>query len=231
MSWLAKNLPTLFLMFFVEAPDGSFHFRFKDYYIYNDNDIKRTQKIYFFKNKVSYILEEAVLNLINEARNTYYNKVQEHLNKEEIFKVVNEEKDKQISILEENFSKIEIEKHLLEDAYGENLEEVINLKREISKLEGILESKKEEKEELKEWFDSEINNREELIKSLRETINKFREELNSVANNMNVQNSINIEKLKKEFEMLDKDFVDVAKAMGIFSNEEGRPKRGFRIKL
>lgn len=228
MDWLARNLPTLFIL----APDGTTHWRFKGYYIYKDIEcIYGTNKVFIFKNEFEYIYKGEVLNNINIQKGQTAFKIKELVDKQREIESVNEEKDKRISVLEENFSKIEIEKHLLEDAYGENLGEVINLKREISRLEGILESKKEEKKELKEWFDSEINNREELIKSLRETINKFREELNSVANNINVQNSINIEKLKKEFEMLDKDFVDVAKAMGIFSNEEGRPKRGFRIKL
>ena len=236
MSWLSKNIPTLF----IEAPDGSVHFRLSKFCVYEDsNDINKTKKIYFFKNKISYILEETVINWLFEARNDFYNKVQKYINENEKISLINIEKDKSILSLEANLIRIEREKNLLEDAYGENLEEVINLKKEVSKLEGILESKLEgilesksrEKEELKEWFNSEINNREELIKSLRETINKFREELNRVANDLNLKNSDNIDKLRKEFEMLDKDFVDVAKSMGVFSNEESRPKRGYRIKL
>ncbi|MCK9442221.1 MAG: hypothetical protein M0Q13_12470 [Methanothrix sp.] len=228
MSWLSKNIPTLF----IEAPDGSVHFRLSKFCVYEDsNDINKTKKIYFFKNKISYILEETVINWLFEARNDFYNKVQKYINENEKISLINIEKDKSILSLEANLIRIEREKNLLEDAYGENLEEVINLKKEVSKLEGILESKSREKEELKEWFNSEINNREELIKSLRETINKFREELNRVANDLNLKNSDNIDKLRKEFEMLDKDFVDVAKSMGVFSNEESRPKRGYRIKL
>lgn len=228
MSWLTKNLPSLF----IEAPDGTTHFRLKRYYIYEceDKDINKVTKIYIFKNNLSFTLDSDSFNYLKFERNISSLKTKESLNEYKILESINNEKEKMISKLEEDINKIEIQKHLLEDAYGGSLGEIIELKEENSALKSKIESKIEEKKEMVEWFNNEINKREELIKSLREIINKFREELSNVSNDLNNKNSENIEKLRKEFEMLDRDFVDVAKSMGIFNNENNRIKRGFRIK-
>lgn len=224
MSWLTRNLPSLF----IEAPDGTSHFRLRRYYIYKSENVT---KVYVFKNKLSYILDSDSFNYIRSEKNKMDLKIKESFNEYKILESISNEKEKMIYKLKEDINKIEMQKSLLEDAYGGSLGEIIELKEENSVLKGSIESKIEEKKELKEWFDSEISKREELIKSLRETINKFREELNNVANDLNNKNSDNIEKLRKEFEMLDRDFVDVAKSMGIFNNNENRPKIGFRIKM
>jgi DNA repair exonuclease SbcCD ATPase subunit len=231
MSWLSRNLPTLF----IEAPDSTTHLRFKGYHVFNDNNIF---KLYSFKYKMNFVLESDISKIIKE--NT--NKISINLDKikavkddfqstclKQTFEI--SKLQSLIEVLTENFKKLEISKNLLEDAYGGNLEELINLRCEISKLNGIIEEKNSEKEELKNWFNSEINHREETIKSLREIINKFRVDVDALLNKADKNNSQNIEKLRKEIELLDKDFVDVAKAMKVYKKDEDRPKRGFRIKL
>jgi predicted nuclease with TOPRIM domain len=229
MSWLTKNLPSLFVC----APDGTSHFRFKRYYIYEceDKEINKVTKVYIFKNNLSFTLDSDSFNYIKFERSKSFLKTKESFNEYKILESINNEKDKMISKLQEDINKIEIQKSLLEDAYGGSLGENIELKEKNSMLKGKIESKIEEKKEMREWFDNEINRREELIKSLRDVINKFREELNNVVTDLNNKNSDNIEKLRKEFEMLDRDFVDVAKSMGLFNSENSRPKTGFRIKI
>jgi chromosome segregation ATPase len=224
IDWLAKNLPLLF----VYAPDGTIHFRLKRYYIYK---VENITKVYVFKNKLNYILDSDSFEQIKDEKDKCDLKIKEYFIENSIVKAISNEKDRIIAKLQEDIDKIEMQKGILEDAYGGSLGEIIELKEENATLKGSIDAKIEEKKDLKEWFYNEINRREELIKSLREVVNKFREELSGVANDLNNKNSENIEKLRKEFEMLDRDFVDVAKSMGLFNSENSRPKTGFRIKI
>jgi len=238
MSWLAKNLPTIF----IDAPDGTTHSRFKGSYIFNDNGI---DKIFIFKYKLLFVLQDTMYKIVREECDKIYTLLKSSRSNERLLENKNYEQANDIKNLEENFKEIEISKNLLEDSYQKSLEnninlneDIIKLRNEISKLNVMLEERKQrildkelEKEGLKKWFDSEINYREETIKSLREIINKFREDVDALLVKTNENNSKNIDKLRKELELLDRDFVDVAKAMKVYRKDEERPVRGFRIKL
>jgi hypothetical protein len=243
MSWLSKYFPTIF----IDAPDGTIHFRIEGICVLKSKD--NFKRIYSFKYNKIYSLENELENRLIQSTKNITSKLEDVIldNSNKETKVyIQEEK---ISYLEKIIQGLREEKNNLmldskEDikvmlklrAENATCQTIINninntIKEKNSEKENIIKSNLNEKEELRKWYLEELEKREEIIKSLREIINKFREDIQIISNEMNTNNSINIDKVRKEIELLDRDFVDVAKAMRIYSKDENRPQKGFRINL
>jgi chromosome segregation ATPase len=231
MSWLAKNLPSVF----IEAPDGSIHFRIVGYCKFIEDNIER---VYFFKQRKTYISDFNVEGIIQRSLSNMNKTLIEQERVKNDFQVACLRQELEIVNLEKELNFLKEYKVKTDNDHKDSLEEMINLRMKISKLQGKLEEihnlvieKNQSRKEVEEWFNKEIEYREEVIKSLKDTINKFRDSINVISSDINEKNGEQLEKLRKEIEMLDKDFVDVAKAMNVFSKDNDRPLKGFRIKL
>lgn len=232
MSWLGRNFPSIF----IDVPDGTIHFRFEGSCIVKSED--GLTRLYSFKHKKLFLLNEQVEGKVIQSTRTISSKLHDVVMDNANMEAKLYRKEEKIAYLEHLLQIIREEKDGMvldvKDCFRKMLNlrsEIATFKTQIEEADKRVEEKNKEREELREWYNEEIEKREETIRSLRDIINKFREDVKKIALEVDEKNEEKVEKLRKELEMLDRDFVDVAKAMRIYRKDEDRPKRGFRIKM
>lgn len=212
-NWIVKLFPFLFK----EGPNNKYYWWFTNFIVYDDSGESKiycfvTKEIYYSFNH-SYKIEKDAESKIAELGYEIENLKNENIRKIEQNNYIENEYVKRIG----KYQAVSIEK----DDKIQKLEELINNYREKNS---------ELNNEIKSLLDR-CEEKDKMIGSLRTIINNDREANSKDKISLEDVHTEQIKQLSKQIEYLDRDFVDVAKAMRLYNNKEERPLRGYRIKI
>lgn len=224
----------LFPFFFKKSPDGVYHWFFVRWCTLAG--VGNHERCYSFKLDKVFLWETDVEGLVDREKTKCDERVLEKLitidGKSAEIAELNHTLDlrnQRIDIL------VEDKEHFGEE-YRNLLQSNLTLEKALSTAEvTVVEKEKRirrihtDKARSEGKLQEEIDKRDGIIGEFKEFTHQERGKYRSQQlEDLQLYNE-NLEKLRKEFEMLDKDFVDVAKAMRLYRQDEDRPVKGFRI--
>ena len=224
----------VFPFLFKQSPDGVYHWLTVDWCTLTG--VGSHERCYSFKLDKVFLWERDVEGLVGREKAKCDERVLKQLTTidgksaeiAELRSTLNL-RDQRIEILAEM-------KERLGDDHKTLLQSNMTLEKALSAAQATVEQKEKrirriqtDKARSEGKLQEEIDKRDGIIGEFKEFTHQERGKARSQQlEDLQLYNE-NMEKLRKEVELLDKDFVDVAKAMRIYRQDQDRPVKGFRI--
>jgi small-conductance mechanosensitive channel len=224
----------LFPFLFKESPDGVYHWLTVDWCTLTG--VGSHERCYSFKLDKVFLWEKDIEGLASREKAKCDERVLEKSDEIDGKSAEIAELNHTLELRNQRIDILVNDKEHFDEEYRALLQSNMTLEKALSIAEAMVSEKEKrirriqtDKARSEGKLQEEIDKRDRIIGEFKEFTHQERGKFRSQQlEDLQLYND-NLEKLKKEVEMLDKDFVDVAKAMRLFRQDEDRPVKGFRI--